>query len=159
MLSYRAREPTVAKRISLLFILVFVAVVSVSSQQAGPIQEPTHAQVIPLKKFSPIHRFETLSGDPAKSGLYVIRIHAEAGYIIMPHIHPEDENIVVVQGSWAAGMGERFNRTALQSMEIGTYALLPKKMAHFALSKNTRSLRSTWLAHCAHRFRTRKCAL
>jgi hypothetical protein len=32
-------------------------------------------------------------------------------------------------------MGERFNQQALQSMEVGTYALLPKKMAHFALSK------------------------
>jgi hypothetical protein len=53
----------------------------------------------------------------------------------MPHIHPEDENIVVVQGSWAAGMGEHFNREALEPMEVGTYALLPKKMAHFALSK------------------------
>jgi hypothetical protein len=123
------------KRTSELLILVFLAVVSVSSQQAGPIQQPAQAQVIPLKRFSPIHRFETLSGDPAKSGPYVIRIHAEAGYVIMPHIHPEDENIVVVQGSWAAGIGERFNQQALRSMEVGTYALLPKKMAHFALSK------------------------
>ena len=124
-----------AKRISARMIPVFLAAVSVSSQQAGPIQQPSKAEVIPLKNFSPIHRFETLSGDPAKSGPYVIRIHAEAGYVIMPHIHPEDENIVVVQGSWAAGMGERFNPQALQSMEVGTYALLPKKMAHFALSE------------------------
>ena len=135
MLTYRARKPIMAKRISLLLIPVFLAVASGSSQQGGPIQETAQAQVMPLKSFSPIHRFETLSGDPAKSGLYVIRIHAEAGYVIMPHIHPEDENIVVVQGSWAAGMGERFNQQALQPMEVGTYALLPKKMAHFALSK------------------------
>jgi hypothetical protein len=33
--------------------------------------------------------------------LYVLRLHREAGYIIMPHAHPEDENIVVVKGSWA----------------------------------------------------------
>jgi ChrR-like protein with cupin domain len=123
------------KRISVLLIPVFLAVVSAKSQQGGSIQQPAQAQVIPLKPFSPIHRFETLSGDPAKTGPYVVRIHAEAGYVIMPHFHPEDENIVVLQGSWAAGMGERFNRQALESMEVGTYALLPKKMAHFALSK------------------------
>src|SRR5512143_2704038 len=93
------------------------------AQQAVPARPPA-ASVIPLKTFSPTHRFETLSGDPAKTGLYVIRIHAEAGYVIMPHVHPEDENIVVVQGSWAAGMGERFDPRALEPMEVGTYALL-----------------------------------
>jgi hypothetical protein len=123
-----------AKRISMLPILVVLMAVSVGSQRAASEQQP-ESHVVPLKTFSPIHRFETLSGDPAKAGLYAIRIHAEAGYIIMPHIHPEDENIVVVQGSWAAGMGERFNRQALEPMEVGTYALLPKKMAHFAFSK------------------------
>jgi hypothetical protein len=124
-----------ARRISTVLVLMVLTVDSVTSQQAVPAHLPVQASVVPLKTFSPIHRFEILSGDPKKAGLYVIRIHAEAGYIIMPHIHPEDENIVVVQGSWAAGMGERFNRQALEPMEVGTYALLPKKMAHFALSK------------------------
>jgi hypothetical protein len=32
-------------------------------------------------------------------------------------------------------MGERFTRHALEPMEVGTYALLAKKTAHFALSK------------------------
>ncbi len=123
------------KRISVLLIPMFLAAVSAKSQQGGSIQQPAHAQVMPLKPFSPIHRFETLSGDPAKTGPYVIRIHAEAGYVIMPHFHPEDENIVVLQGSWAAGMGERFNQQALQSMEAGSHILLPGKMPHFAFSK------------------------
>ncbi len=125
-----------ARRDSTLLILVVLAAVSVRSQQAGLAQQPVEPQVVPLKKFPMDQRFETVSGDPAKSGaLYVIRIHAEAGYIIMPHIHPEDENIVVVKGSWALGMGDRFNRQALEPMELGTYGLVPKKMAHFALSK------------------------
>jgi hypothetical protein len=125
-----------ARRISTLLILVVLAVVSVRSQQAGLAQQPAQPHVVPLKKFPMDQRFETVSGDPAKSGaLYVIRIHAEAGYIIMPHTHPEDENIVVVKGSWAVGMGDRFNRQALEPMEVGTYGLVPKKMAHFALSK------------------------
>lgn len=53
----------------------------------------------------------------------------------MPHTHPEDENIVVINGSWAVGMGDHFNKQALEPMEPGTYGLVPKKMAHFALSK------------------------
>ncbi len=125
-----------AWRTSMLFILVVLAAVSVWSQQISVAQQPVESHIVPLKKFSVVHRFETVSGDPAKSGEpFVIRIHAEAGYIIMPHTHPVDENIVVVKGSWAVGMGDRFNRQALEPMEVGTYALVPKTMAHFALSK------------------------
>jgi hypothetical protein len=117
-------------------IIVVLAAVSVRSQQAGFAQQPVETHVVPLKKFSPEHRFETVWGDPANSGApFVIRIHAEAGYIIMPHTHPVDENIVVVKGSWALGMGDRFNRQALEPMEVGTFGLAPKTMAHFALSK------------------------
>lgn len=92
--------------------------------------------VVPLKNFPVDQRFERVSGDPTKAGRhYVIRIHAEAGYIIMAHTHPEDENIVVVKGSWAVGIGKRFYRQALEPMEVGTYEFVPKKTPHFALSK------------------------
>jgi len=130
------QEGIMAMRISTLLILMILAVVSVRSRQAGAAQQPVESHVVPLKKFSPDHRFETVAGDPAKSGEpFVIRIHAEAGYIIMPHTHLIDENIVVVKGSWALGMGERYNEQALEPMEVGTFGLSPKKMAHFALSK------------------------
>lgn len=65
----------------------------------------------------------------------MIRIHAEAGYVIMPHTHPVDENIVVVKGSWALGMGARFSRDTLEPMGVGDYGFVARKMAHFALSK------------------------
>lgn len=123
------------RRLSLL-ILVLLGSASVKSQQPGSAQQTDQHRVVPLRNFSLEQRFETVSGDPTKSGaLYVIRIHSEPGYIVMPHTHPEDENIVVVKGSWALGMGDRFNRKALDAMDVGTYGFVPKKMAHFAWSK------------------------
>ena len=119
-------------------LLTFVVLVAVSgiSQQTGLAQQPIRSHVVPLKKMLGDQRSETVSGDPTKPGaLYVIRLHREAGYIIMPHTHPEDENIVVVQGSWALGMGDRYNSQGLEPMEVGTYGSAPKKMAHFGLSK------------------------
>jgi hypothetical protein len=125
-----------AWRASMLFILVVLAAVSAWSQQADLAQQAGESHVVPLKRFLADHRYETVSGDPSKSGEpFVIRIHAEAGFIIMPHTHPVDENIVVVKGSWALGMGDRFNAQALEPMEVGTFGRSPKKMAHFALSK------------------------
>ncbi len=128
------------KGMSILLMLVVLMAVSVGSQQAGPSQQPVRSHVVPLKKFAKLamdKRYETISGDPAKAGApFVIRIHAEAGYIIMPHTHLVDENIVVVKGSWALGMGERFNRDTLEPMEVGDYGFAAKKMAHFALSRS-----------------------
>ena len=80
-------------------------------------------------------RVEVIQGDRTKLGEpFVIRIHAEAGYIIMPHTHPVDENIVVVKGTWALGMGDRFKRESLQTMEVGDFGFAPTGMSHFALS-------------------------
>ena len=117
-------------------ILLVLAAVSVSSQQGGIAQQPVQSHIVPLKEFASGQTFETASGDPTKPGeLFVIRIHREAGYIIMPHTHPIDEHFVVVKGTWAFGMGDHYNPQILETMEVGTYGLAPKNMAHFGLSK------------------------
>jgi hypothetical protein len=121
---------------ALLLILVSVATLPCRSQQAALAPPPVRSHVVPLQEFPRDHRFVTVSGDPTKPGaLYMIRIHSDAGYIIMPHTHPEDEHITVLQGSWALGMGERFNPDALETMEVGTYGLVARKMAHFGFSR------------------------
>jgi hypothetical protein len=77
-----------------------------------------------------------VSGDPDKAGAqYVIRIPNDANQIVLPHWHPEDENIVVVKGTWYLGTGDKFDRSALREMNVGDYALVPQRMHHFAWSK------------------------
>lgn len=125
-----------AKSIPMLLIFLVLVTLSGKAQQAGASAQGIQGHVVPLKPFPREHRFETVSGDFTKPGaLYVIRIHSEAGFIVMPHTHPEDENITVVKGSWALGMGDRFNRDGLEMMEVGGYGLVGKRMAHFARSK------------------------
>jgi hypothetical protein len=112
-----------------------VLLLVVATTQAAPQTAAGH-RVVPLTKIASDQWIEVLSGDPAVKGApYVIRIHNDANYIVLPHNHPEDENIVVVQGSWSLGMGARVNRQALDPMELGTFGLVPKRMAHFAWSK------------------------
>jgi hypothetical protein len=125
----------VLKKTSVLSLLIAFTAISGWSQQP-PDAQPTHSHVVPLKPFSGEHRFEAVSGDVKKAGeIYVIRIHSEAGYVVMPHTHPEDEHIVVVLGSWALGTGDRFTPEKLETMDVGTYGLVSKKMAHFARSR------------------------
>ena len=120
----------------LLVLTALLAYRGLAQSKAGLEQQPLQ-HVVPLKKFPRDQRFETVSGDPTKAGaIYVIRIHSEAGFITMPHTHPEDEHIVVVKGSWSLAMGDRFNRQTLESMEPGTYGLVPGKMTHFRTGEN-----------------------
>ena len=116
-------------------LLLIVAAVGLAAPKLVA-QQPVSGHVVPLKEFSPDQRFQRVSGDPTRSGEpYVIRIHAEPGYVIMPHTHPEDENIVVLKGTWSVGMGDRYRPEALEAMEAGTYGFVPKRMPHFAFSK------------------------
>jgi hypothetical protein len=120
-------------------VLGVLAAVCVAAQTAGSEQRSADSHVVPLKPFTVVasdKRIEAIHGDRTKPGEpFVIRIHAEAGFVIMPHLHPVDENIVVIRGSWAFGMGEHFKKELLEPMEVGDYGFGPGKMAHFAFSK------------------------
>src|SRR5262245_17358942 len=103
-----------------------------SAKASREIAQPHHL-VVPLtsKGLSGI-----VSGDPTKPGAqYVIRMYNDAGFIVLPHWHPEDENITVVKGKWYLGTGDTFDSQTMRELNVGDYALVPKQMAHFAWSK------------------------
>jgi hypothetical protein len=79
--------------------------------------------------------FAVVSGDPGKAGPFTIRLKLPAGYKIAPHWHPTDENVTVLSGTFALGMGEKFAAAALKSLPAGGYGLLPAEMRHFAMAK------------------------
>ena len=92
--------------------------------------------VVPLHKMRAGQWVEKVWGDPEKPGeVFAIRIHNDAGYLVMPHVHPMDEHIVVVQGAWWFGMGSRFERSALKQVELGAFTIGPKDKPHFGWSK------------------------
>lgn len=90
--------------------------------------QPREARLVPL---GTMHSdVEVLYGDPEKAGEpFVMRIRELPGGIIPPHRHPVDEHITVVRGTlWFAVGDERmkFDRTAMQKLEAGSYAFIPK---------------------------------
>ncbi len=77
-----------------------------------------------------------LSGDPSHAGVpYTIRFKAPDGYRVPPHWHPVDENIIVIQGAFMIGIGEKFNRSAAHTLTAGAYTRMPKEIRHFASVK------------------------
>jgi hypothetical protein len=126
-------------RIVVISSKILVPVLSLTLLVAGAdaqSQVLTHGGVAPLKKIPSEQWIEKVIGDMDKPGQpFVIRIHHDAGYVVLPHTHPEDENITVLTGSWALGMGSRVNMAELEPMEQGALGFVPKKMAHFGYAK------------------------
>ena len=118
----------------MFFFALLLALVLVGNNANS--EDLAHNGVVPLNKIPSEQWIEKVWGDSDKPGLpFVIRIHNDAGYVVLPHTHPEDENIAIVQGSWSLGMGRRFSRSELEPMELGAFGFVPKKMAHFAYAK------------------------
>lgn len=79
--------------------------------------------------------FTVISGNPAEAGLYVVRLKMPAGYKIAPHWHPTDEHVTVISGTFAVGMGEKFDKATMTDLPAGGYVLLPAEMRHYAMAK------------------------
>ena len=113
-----------------LLLALFVAETRAASNDL------VHGGVVPLHVIPSSQWIETVVGNMDEPGQpFVIRIHHDAGYVVMPHTHPEDENITVLTGGWALGMGARINMSALEPMEQGALGFVPKRMAHFGFAK------------------------
>lgn len=89
----------------------------------------------PPPVFEKAAKFAVMAGDPGKPGIYVVRLKMPAGYKIAPHWHPTDEHVTVISGTFALGMGEKFDEMTMKELPAGGYALLPAQMRHFAYAK------------------------
>ena len=123
---------------SAVFMLAFVAA-NAGEKAAVPAHVLTTAAEIqwgdPPPVFEKGASFAVISGDPSQPGLYVVRLKMPAGYVIAPHWHPTDEHVTVLSGTFALGMGEKFDKASMKELPVGGYGLLPAEMRHFAMAK------------------------
>jgi len=75
--------------------------------------------------------YAVLSGDPAKVGVYVIRLRIPAGMTFSPHYHDQDRHITVISGVWAFGKGRSGRCEDTVPMAAGSYVMHPKGGIHF----------------------------
>lgn len=74
-----------------------------------------------------------VEGDPSKPGmLFVLRLKFPDGYKVMPHWHPSDEKVLVLQGTLGLGMGDKFDAAAGHELPVGSYASMPRGVRHYA---------------------------
>ena len=90
-------------------------------------------------KWTPIIKgcdLAAVSGDlNAEGAPFVLRLRCVDGAKIPAHWHPTDENVTVLRGTFLVGMGETFDESKLQPMNVGNFVAMPKEMRHFGLCK------------------------
>jgi len=80
-------------------------------------------------------KIAVLYGDPGKSGPFVIRLMAPAGYKIPPHWHTQAENLTVVSGTLYLERGDKPATSGSHALNAGGYHYLPGKAHHSAFTK------------------------
>ena len=76
-----------------------------------------------------------LDGDPAKPGMFAIRIKFPDGYSVAPHWHPTDENVVVISGTFMMGLGDKADVGSMHSLPAGSFSRIPRRARHYARAK------------------------
>jgi quercetin dioxygenase-like cupin family protein len=131
-------------RVSTLFILLVAGFSVVQAQST----HPAHAAVTPADmKWGPAPaglppgaQLAVLSGDPGKPGPFAISLRFPDGFTIPPHWHPTDENLVITQGTFMVGAGDKFVESSMKTLTAGSYAVMPLKTNHFARAKGQTTL-------------------
>lgn len=84
----------------------------------GPASLPPGAQIA------------VLEGDPAKEGMFVMRVKVPDGFHIPAHTHPKPERVTIIQGIFKLAMGANPKKEDARILPVGTYGVWPPGMVH-----------------------------
>jgi len=85
-------------------------------------------------------KMAVVSGDPSQAVPYVVRAQIPAGYRIAAHWHPTDENVTVLSGTVAVGMGDKFDEAALKDVPTNGFFVAPADMRHFFAARTAATI-------------------
>lgn len=140
------------KRVALLVLLVGAFVLSVAQSrstqktQAAPAAPGKTADHHTVKEnevqwsaappiFNPGAQMALMDGDPGSAGMFTVRLKMPAGYKIMPHWHPTQENVTVLSGHFAYGMGDKMDPAQMATLGPGGFVALHARAHHYAMAK------------------------
>lgn len=71
-----------------------------------------------------------LEGDPAKEGMFVMRVKLPDGFHIPAHTHPKPERVTILQGKFNLAMGDSPKKENAKALPAGAYGVWPAGMVH-----------------------------
>ncbi|WP_202946504.1 cupin domain-containing protein [Methylophaga frappieri] len=81
-----------------------------------------------------------LVGDPTKAGVFIAWLKFPADYPIPAHTHPFTEVITVLKGKLGNGMGETFDKTNGEVLNVGDSFVLPAGHSHYVWTSDEETI-------------------
>ena len=78
----------------------------------------------------------TLFGDPSKPGMYVQRLRWLPGNMSRPHFQPNDRFVVVIEGTWWLGSGDKYDPNSTVPAPAGTFVVHRAGEIHYDGAKD-----------------------
>jgi hypothetical protein len=72
-----------------------------------------------------------LLGDPAKPGMYVVRVKFPPHVMDLPHVHSMARYVTVLEGTWVSGTGAAFDLAHAVPLKPGSVMLHPANGIHW----------------------------
>lgn len=113
-----------------LFLVAVVALLAGSAAQSGAKTSLAWGPAPPgLPKGA---KLAVVSGDPGRTGPFVIQLRFPPGYEVPPHRHPSAEHVTVVRGALTFGLGPVMGGGRRVVLGRGKSIVAPANMDHYA---------------------------
>ncbi len=113
---------------------------------AFPVSADTEAETITITRTDKLDwrdypglpgvKFVVIAGNPGEAGIYVIRAKFAPHTMSKPHSHPEARYVTVLQGTWWAGTGARFDPDSTTPVPAGGFAVHTPGKVHYDGAKD-----------------------
>ena len=67
-----------------------------------------------------------------KPGSFTFRVRAAAGHRLLPHTHPDERVITVLEGTYWSAVGDSWDETKLIAFPAGSFYVVPAGVPHFS---------------------------
>jgi quercetin dioxygenase-like cupin family protein len=120
------------------FALAVAFVVSLSAASLGQavFLSPGDLQWKPASAQWPAGtKIAVLSGNPAMSGEFTIRLMVPANGKLPPHTHSADEHVTVLSGTAGIALGSKWDSSKLHLLGPGGFWVIPANTPHYFWAK------------------------
>lgn len=84
-----------------------------------------------VRKSPPLFR-AYVQGSQEQPGPFTFRVRAAAGHKLMPHTHPDDRVITVLEGVYWSAVGDVWDQSRLIAFPRGSFYVVPAGVAHYS---------------------------
>lgn len=114
-----------------LLLISLTALIAVSPAQSKALKWMDGPDGLPKGS-----QIAVVSGDPAKEGMFTIRLKFPANYAIPAHHHPADEHVTVLSGRTYYGMSDKLDRAKAKRLTAGHSIVMKAEHNHWVFTRS-----------------------